>query len=125
MRAQKAFNTLPSAEVFSLEGEDALSTFTAGALSNDSGWTLRQEFARPVGFSLGGQELPLAPYVFFAGGKARPKQGLPANGLSRSYGVGLRSVVGPVSLSIEWGRRSTQPNALNDSQFFLKAQVQF
>lgn len=125
LRAQKAFDTLPSAEVFSLEGEDALSTFTAGALSNDSGWTLRQEFARPVAFSLGGQELPLAPYVFYAAGKARPKVGLAANGLSRSYGVGLRSVLGPVSLAMEWGRRTTRPNALDDSQFFLKGQVQF
>lgn len=125
LRAQKAFNTLPSAELFSLEGEDALSTFTAGALSNDSGWTLRQEFVRPVGFSLGGQELPMAPYVFFAGGKARPKEGVPPNGFSRSYGVGLRSVLGPVSLSMEWGRRTTQPTALNDTQFFVKGQVQF
>lgn len=125
LRAQKAFNVLPSAELFSLEGEDALSMFTAGALSNDSGWTLRQEFARPVGFTIGGQELPLAPYVFFAGGKARPKLGLPANGLSRSYGVGLRAALGPVSLSMEWGRRTTQPSALNDTQFFVKGQVQF
>jgi len=125
LRAQKAFDTLPSAEVFSLEGEDALSTFTAGALSNDSGWTLRQEFIRPAGISFGARELPVAPYVFFAGGKARPRTGVPSNGFSRSYGVGLRSAFGPVSLSMEWGRRSTRPDAFDDTQFFLKGQVQF
>lgn len=125
LRAQKAFDTLPSAEVFSLEGEDALSTFTAGALSNDSGWTLRQEFARPLAFSLGGRDLPMAPYVFLAGGKARPKEGVAVNGFNRSYGVGLRSSAGPVSVSMEWGRRTTEPRALNGTQFFLKAQVQF
>lgn len=125
VRAQKAFNTLPSAELFSLEGEDALSTFTAGALSNDSGWTLRQEFVRPIGVSFGERTQPVAPYMFFAGGKARPKTGAAATGISRSYGVGLRSAIGPVSLAMEWGRRSTQPSALNDTQFFLKGQVQF
>lgn len=125
LRAQKAFDTLPSAEVFSLEGEDALSTFTAGALSNDSGWTLRQEFARPLGFSIAERAVSMAPYVFFAGGKARPKVGIPADGFNRSYGVGLRSAVGPVSLSMEWGRRVTRPDVLNDTQFFVKGQVQF
>jgi hemolysin activation/secretion protein len=127
VRLQKARDVLPSAELFGLEGEDALSTFRSGSLSDDSGWLVRQEFARPFTLQAGGAPLALLPYVFLAAGRGHaegPVLGA-SRGLSASWGLGLRAGWQLLNLSLEYGRRKSEPADLDGTQFFLKAQVQF
>jgi hemolysin activation/secretion protein len=126
VRAQAAKGILPSSELFSLDGEDALSAYTSGALSDDGGYSLREELARAFGLSLAGKPLQLSPYVYGAIGKNTTK--LPTaqtSGFSAAYGVGLRVDWDVVSLSAEYGRRQARPAAMDGNQLFLKAQVQF
>jgi len=126
-RLQKSLSgVLPGAELFSLEGESALSTFTSGSISDDSGWTLRQEFVRPTSINLGADTLALAPYAFAAAGKTASKLASgTARGFSTAYGLGLRSSRGAFSLALQYGRRTSKPDNLNANQLFMKAQVQF
>lgn len=127
VRLQKALSgVLPGAELFSLDSEDSLSTFTSGSISDDSGWTLRQEFGWPVSMNLGGDTLALAPYAFVAAGKTASELATgTARGLSTAYGLGLRAHWGAVTLALEYGRRTSNPDNLNANQLFMKAQVQF
>jgi len=126
LRAQKALNgVLPGAELFSLDGEDALSGFRSGTLSDDGGVTLRQEFSRPFQLPLAKGALTMAPYVFAAGGKASTKLSASARGFSKSYGVGLRAGSGIASLALEFDRSTSSPTNLNGNQLFVKVQVQF
>jgi hemolysin activation/secretion protein len=124
LRAQKALRgVLPSAEIFSMDGEDGLSALTAGALSDDGGWVLRQELARP--WALPGA-VAVLPYGYWA--CARPYTRLPgatAQSHATSWGLGLRSGWRDVSVSAEWGRASITPSGRHTSQAFFKAQVQF
>ena len=96
---------LPSAELFSLDGEEALSTFRSGAISDDSGWTLRQEVSRAWSPTVGGAGLFLQPYLFAALG--RPISKLPSLGhrLAASGGAGLRTQWRGVDLANEAGPR--------------------
>jgi hemolysin activation/secretion protein len=124
LRAQKALRgVLPSAEIFGMDGEDGLSALTAGALSDDGGWVLRQEVARP--WALPGA-VAVLPYGYWA--CARPTTRLPggtAQDHATSWGLGLRSGWRDVSLAAEWGRASITPSGRHTSQAFFKAQVQF
>jgi hemolysin activation/secretion protein len=124
LRGQKALRgVMPSAEIFSLDGEDALSALTAGGLSDDGGWVLRQEVARPC--VLPGAAA-VSPYAYWA--VARPSTRLPggtAQSHATSWGLGLRSGWRNVSLAAEWGRASIAPAGRHTSQAFFKAQVQF
>ncbi|MBB3281255.1 hemolysin activation/secretion protein [Mitsuaria sp. BK037] len=125
-RLQDSFGgVLPSAELFSLDGEDALSTFRSGAISDDGGWTLRQELSRAWSPTLGGAGLFLQPYLFAALG--RPMSELPAAGhrLAASGGAGLRTQWRGAELSVEAGRRRYRPFGMDEFQAFVKAQVQF
>jgi hemolysin activation/secretion protein len=125
VRAQKAFGQpLPSAELFSIDGEDALSLFETGALSDDGGWTLRQEVGRQVPLQVGSASVPLHPYVFFAGGRPHSKVGTPT-GFSVSYGAGLRASWKAVSFSLEYGRAKFRPGGAEDTKLFVKGQVAF
>nr|WP_240980228.1 ShlB/FhaC/HecB family hemolysin secretion/activation protein [Ramlibacter agri] len=119
-----AGGALPSAELFSLDGEDALSSFPSGTLSDDSGWTARTELARQFTLSLGDAPWPLAPYVFYAGGKPHSELGVHA-GYSTSYGAGVRSNWKALSLSLEWGRGTLRPGGYAETQLFAKGQVVF
>ncbi|HEY8904792.1 MAG TPA: ShlB/FhaC/HecB family hemolysin secretion/activation protein, partial [Rhodoferax sp.] len=127
LRAQKSLNgVLPGSELFSLDGEDALSTFTSGSISDDEGWLLRQEFSRHMTWQAGAAEVNLVPYVFGAAGKTSSQFAIGASrGLSKAYGFGLRMQWRKVSFSMEYGRHESEPSALNDNQFFVKGQVQF
>jgi hemolysin activation/secretion protein len=126
LRAQAAKGVLPGSELFGLDGDDALSIFTSGAISDDGGWTAREEIARPASVTVDGTAVSLAPYGFGAVGRNTTKI-LPASvqGLSAAYGVGLRSSWDTISLEAEYGHRQSHPDELNGNQFFLKAQVQF
>ncbi len=126
VRLQKARKLLPSAELFSLDGEDALSTFRSGSLADDNGWTLRQEVSRPVSLPVAGDAVVFLPYAFAAVGRgygAIPVAN--ARGPSSSYGIGLKGAWRAVNLSMEYGRRKSRPDDLSGTQFFLKGQVQF
>ena len=124
LRAQKALRgVMPSAEIFSMDGEDGLSALTAGALSDDGGWVLRQEVARPFALP---DAAAASPYVYWA--VARPTTRLPggtAQNHATSWGLGLRSGWPNVSFAAEWGRASIIPSGRHTSQAFFKAQVQF
>ena len=127
LRAQKSLNgALPSSELFVLDGEDALSTFVSGSISDDSGWMLRQEFTRPVTWQPGSENVNLAPYVFGAAGKTKTQLATgTGRGLSRAYGLGLRTHWRNVNFSMEYGRHESSITVLNGNQLFVKGQVQF
>jgi hemolysin activation/secretion protein len=127
LRAQRTLNgILPSAELFSLDGEDALSTLSSGALSDDRGWTARQEVSAPRNVALAGAPLTLAPYAFGAAGRLYTELALgTGRGLSKSWGLGLRGNWREASLALEYGRTRSSPNNLNRSKLVVKAQVQF
>lgn len=124
LRAQKALRgVMPSAEIFSMDGEDGLSALTAGALSDDGGWVLRQEVARPFALP---DAAAASPYAYWA--VARPTTRLPggtAQSHATSWGLGLRAGWHNVSVAAEWGRASITPSGRHTSQAFFKAQVQF
>jgi hemolysin activation/secretion protein len=126
LRLQKARRLLPSAELFSLDGEDALSTFRSGSLSDDNGWTLRQEVSRPVSLPVAGATVAFQPYAFAAVGRGYSGVAVAKErGPGSSYGVGLKTTWSALNLALEYGRRRSSPHDLDGSQFFLKAQVQF
>ncbi|WP_431051679.1 ShlB/FhaC/HecB family hemolysin secretion/activation protein [Roseateles sp. L2-2] len=119
-------HVLPSAELFTLDGEDALSTFRSGSISDDNGWTLRQELSRAWTPSIGGAGLQLQPYVFAAMGRPWSEfAGTQGHRLAASGGAGLRTRWRGAELSIEAGRRRYRPFGLDEFQAFVKAQVQF
>jgi hemolysin activation/secretion protein len=124
LRGQKAIRgVMPSAEIFSMDGEDGLSALTAGGLSDDGGWVLRQEAARPC--ALPGA-VAVSPYAY--GAYARPSTRLPggtAQSHATSWGLGLRTGWRDVSLAAEWGRALVSPGGRRTSQTFFKAQVQY
>ncbi len=126
-RGQAALRgALPTSELFSLDAEDGLSLYTEGSLSDDSGWTLRQEFARPTGVDLMAVSLSAAPYVFGAAGESSSAvRGAPGLGLNAMYGAGLKLNWKMVSVFTEFGRRISAQTALAGNQFFFRGQVQF
>lgn len=123
VRGQAPLNgVMPSAETFGMDGEDGLSALTAGALSDDGGWVLRQEVSRPM--KLPGA-VSLAPYAY--GAYARPHSRLAGARAEQAaaYGLGLRAGWRSTSLSAELGRGRISPNGRYQTQAFFKAQVQF
>ena len=126
LRLQKARKLLPTAELFSLDGEDALSTFRAGSLSDDNGWTLRQEVSRQFAMPATGGALRLIGYGFGAVGRGyTDATNSTQRHSSTSLGVGLRAGWQMVNLSMEYGRRRSHPNNFDGNQLFVKGQVQF
>ncbi|NDP38620.1 MAG: ShlB/FhaC/HecB family hemolysin secretion/activation protein [Rhodoferax sp.] len=127
LRVQKALKgVLPGSELFSLDGEDALSTFVSGSISDDGGWMLRQEFSRPVTWQVSSANANLAPYVFGAAGETTSQLATgTGRGLGIAFGFGLRMQLKNVNFSMEYGRHESDPSVFNDNQFFVKGQVQF
>jgi hemolysin activation/secretion protein len=114
---------MPSAETFSMDGEQALSSLPPGALSNDGGWVLRQEVSRSL--NLPGA-VALSPYLF--GAIAKPITRVPgavAADFGRDYGLGLRAAWQSVRLAAEYGRGRVRPGGIRESQVYFNAQVQF
>ena len=125
-RGQYADSVLPGAELFSLDGDEALSGFRTGALYDDRGRTLRQEVSRPFALGIAGADASLAPYVFAAIGKSGTRlAGPPLLGLGRSVGFGVRTAWRALSLSAEASQSTTLPYHTRENRLFLKAQVQF
>lgn len=125
VRMQRAFGApLPSAEMFSLDGEDALSSFDSGTLSDDGGWTLRQEIGRQFAAQVGDVALPVLPYLFVAAGRNDSRSSAP-EGVSTAVGAGMRTSFKAVSLSLEYGRGRIRPTGGDQTKLFAKAQVAF
>ena len=106
MHGQFAFHeAMPSSELFSLDGSDAVSTLTDGSVSGDSGITGRLELSRPFVWN----DIPCAPYLFASGGRIDNKYAIPGTVLSAdAWGAGLRLSHAPVEgltpqLSLEFG----------------------
>jgi hemolysin activation/secretion protein len=127
LRLQKTLNgVLPSAELFNIDGEDALSSFTAGALADDSGATLRQEFSRAYGADWRGFSFGATPYAFGALGKGWNALGAAkSQGLGHAFGLGLRLRWNRVGISLEYGRGRVRNTRLDRQQLSVKAQVPF
>lgn len=123
LRGQIPLNgVMPSAELFSLEGEQALSSFRAGALASDAGWSLREEIVRPVGI----RELHLSPFVYAAVGRLSSRQpGTPYGRDSLAYGLGLRAFWRSFDLAMEYGHYDAHPGGLDGEQFFVRGGMQF
>jgi hemolysin activation/secretion protein len=100
-RAQTSFNQpLLLAEQFSLDGDDALSSFADGSFSVDQGVSLRAELARPLAVQLGKDRPPaiFVPYLYGAYGHGQlvePTAVQRARIDAGSAGLGVRSAVGP------------------------------
>lgn len=126
LRAQFTSDVLPSAELFSLDGDDALSAIRTGTLSEDRGWTLRQEFGHPVQVPLAGNPLNFMPYVYGAVGRGYGSDDLPAaTDRNTAFGIGVRTSYGPATLALEYGRWRSRPSGYAETQLFVKGQVQF
>jgi len=114
--------TLPSAELFSLEGEQGLSTFTSGALASDAGWTMREELLRPMSIA----QLGASPYLFAAFGRLRSRlQEVPYGRESIAYGIGLRAFWRSFDIAMEYGRYDPNPGGRGGEKFFVRGGFQF
>ena len=111
LRGQEAFSgAMPSAAQFSLDGTEALSSFTLGTLNVDSGATARGSLTRPFNVTAAAV---IAPYVFAASGAGSlvdPTAVEKAHVGASSYGVGVHytqffPATGTTSIaSVEIGR---------------------
>ncbi|MDE1939461.1 MAG: ShlB/FhaC/HecB family hemolysin secretion/activation protein [Alphaproteobacteria bacterium] len=106
LHGQFAFNeAMPSSEMFSLDGTDAVSSLTDGSVSGDNGVTGRLELSRPFAW----YDFPCAPYLFVSGGRIVNKYDIPGTVLGAvAWGAGLRLGHAPVEgltpqLSLEFG----------------------
>lgn len=126
LRAQYAFNyVMPSSELFSLDGEDAASSLTSGALSGDNGVVGRVELQRFTQW----QEFNFTPYVFMSSGRIYNQfRGLNDILSATGYGIGLRvsheAVAGITpTLALEAGRQNA--GALSASRLMVSLGVSF
>src|SRR6185437_14562231 len=110
LRGQLRIGTdaMPSSELFSIDGDDAVSTLSSGSVSGDSGKVARAELQYPwlPGFA----PVIFTPYVFGTAGQVYDKYetvGAPMSAVA--YGAGLRlrnndeDYLSPM-LSVEFGR---------------------
>jgi hemolysin activation/secretion protein len=98
-------DAMPSSELFSLDGEDAISTLTSGSVSGDSGIVGRLEVQRPIVRD----NLVFVPYLYGSAGQIFNKYEA-ANDILKAdgYGAGLRINRTPIeglspTLSVEAG----------------------
>ncbi|MEX1198180.1 MAG: ShlB/FhaC/HecB family hemolysin secretion/activation protein [Pseudohongiellaceae bacterium] len=127
LRAQYAFGqALPTSELFSMDGEDALSAMVSGRLSADAGWTVRSELSRQ--FALPAGPVTVTPFAYISGGipqnnAAAPEEVLPDH--AASAGLGLRARGGPLRATLEYGRSRTGPGDIGGTELFASLQVVF
>jgi hemolysin activation/secretion protein len=116
---------MPSSELFSLDGEDAASSLTSGALSGDNGVVGRVELQRFTQW----QEFNFTPYVFMSSGRIYNQfRGLNDILSATGYGIGLRvsheAVAGITpTLALEAGRQNA--GALSASRLMVSLGVSF
>lgn len=123
LRAQEVLRgPLPSAELFSLDGEDALSALVSGRLADDSGWTWRNEFSRGVLWPRAG--LQLVPFAYLTFGEPGTEVGETLDS-GLAAGLGLRSSWRAFNLSLEYGRSRLNPGSFSDETFFASLRMVF
>lgn len=121
LRAQYAFfGPLPTTELFSTSGSNALPGLALNMPSGDVGWTLREELEKPFRFMNG--RLQLSVYGYAAAGSAAPEARQLA-GVAVAGGVGMRADAGPVRLSLEYTRGRF--NTLSDESVIGRLEVSF
>jgi hemolysin activation/secretion protein len=127
IKGQVALNgVLPGSELFSLDGEDALSAFRSGAISDDGGVVIRQQMSRPFGTTLGGRDLAITPYIYVATGSVQTQQGSPkAPGWNGAWGGGIKMQWQNVGLQFEGGRACATLDALSESHLSIKVRLSF
>ena len=98
---QTSFNrALQTSEQFVIVGSNALSGFTAGALSGDAAWVARGELGQTTSLPIGGAAVALVPYCFAALGERRYQMPTVLEFGSiqaTNYGAGLRFQLSPPS----------------------------
>lgn len=116
LRGQYALKgPLPTTELFSLSGGNALPSLALGIGANDHGWTLREEVETRL--SLLNGKLPLLLYGYVAGGSAASET-RSLSTVAGAGGVGIRSDMGRARFSLDYGRgraRSVSDEALTAS----------
>ncbi|MBB94050.1 MAG: hypothetical protein CML68_05520 [Rhodobacteraceae bacterium] len=125
--AQTSFgDPLLTSEQFSATGMDSLSTFDAGDLQGDDGWTVRAEFAVPNTFNISTVPVVVSPYAFAATGSVFLKQPSvfeQSKTTATSYGIGVDlspiydTAFRSASLRLEYGR-GERDDALPDGNRF-------
>lgn len=121
---------LPSSELFSLDGANALSAFNAGALATEQGFSVRGEAKRPI---ILGRSVSVAPFAYAAFGRGffSPRT---AFDFSRAYayGAGVQADIHPPGTSIaafgtlEFGHRHSDGLlADNGNRFLISAGLRF
>jgi len=129
VRGQMVFDGgVPSSEVFSLDGRDALSAFTSGQLVADEGVTVRAAVVRP--FRIGA--LTLSPSVYGAAGRgwfAVPTPFDTSRAASVGIGLDASAPVGAsgmtASLSIDYGRQFSNSFFPDKSRLGVSAALRF
>lgn len=122
LRAQTAFGeVVPSSETFAPTGQDALSSFTSGALSSDAGVTGRVQLEQPFNQKSGRVGFSETPYVFIAAGRVWPSDSTdssPRRALAYGSGLKLSMSNGPFGIApfatIEYGRADPSRGASDD-----------
>src|SRR5690606_17224814 len=123
LRTQQVLNgPLPSAELFSLDGEDALSALVSGRVAADAGWTWRNEFSK--GFALREAGVQLSPYAYVTLGEPDTEVGETLDS-GLAAGLGLRSAWGPLNLSMEYGHSRLRPGSQAGNEFFATIRMLF
>ncbi|MDB5432288.1 MAG: ShlB/FhaC/HecB family hemolysin secretion/activation protein [Caulobacter sp.] len=133
-RAQAALNgAMPSSELFSLDGRDALSSFTAGAVGSDGGWTVRAQVSRTFIGKIGSSgRYAFTPYAFAAYGHASyetPTLLPTTHATDAGLGFDLRFDGGPAGLKpfvgMEAGRHTANGLERDDSRVAVTLGVRF
>ena len=135
-RLQTSFGRpVPLSEQFALDGAEGLSISSNGALSVDSGATMRGELVRPFQVSTSLWPLTIAPYLFAAHGFGRiaaPTALEKANISGTAFGAGMRVAAPQASgspgwaASVEFGLlRSNVPGHRDSSRINITMSSQF
>lgn len=120
---------LPNSELFSLDGPDAISTFTGGALSADEGVSGRMTLRRPIAATA---NLSFTPYLFAAAGEARFSIPTPFDTTRASAaGIGLETnlhlIDGAANLfaAVEYGDARSNGLIPDDDRIFFNVGLRF
>lgn len=94
-RAQTSFgDPLPTSEQIGIASLQEVSAFDNGALTGDSGWTLRGELSRPFSVSSQIGLINLRPYAFAAAGEVtlhQPQTGEQSTTRASAFGAGIEA----------------------------------
>jgi hemolysin activation/secretion protein len=124
-----------TSEQYLIDGTKFLSGFTAGSLSGDTAWVVRNEFGRSITTKLASGGVVWTPYLFAATGERifeDPTAVELGSVHATDYGAGLRFNVLPPSNQmptaygfVEWSHRHTNETVLNGDRIFTGLLMQY